>query len=439
MRPCVRGIRLACAILAVGTILAFGAARGANPLDTDVRPWRAQAFPHFYVDATYFSDPGAEGTLELYYEISYSQLQFLREGGGFRADFEIQAILYDPKGKQVTGDSWTRRVTCSSYEQTESPESSYTETLRLRPAPGKYDLVVRTENVEAGRQSSVSVRLDLKPIVSLPAISNVLIGVCGRAREDSVGGGSLRAAITPHPRARFGERNSSMCVYAEIYDSPAAESGFRDTSAYRVLCRIVDERGAIRLSDTVYVARSGRTSYLLYSPSLDSLNMGRYTLELALGRGPKAAKAVGTFEIDESRFPLDVNIDDTMALLSYIAPRSELEPLKKAAGAERKRLWMEFWAKRDPNPETPENEFLAEFFDRVRYANDNFSYFGPGWKTDRGRIYIRRGPPDSIESRPVNASGPAYEVWYYYELNLTFVFVDRTGLGDYQLIGPSYE
>jgi GWxTD domain-containing protein len=201
----------------------------------------------------------------------------------------------------------------------------------------------------------------------------------------------------------------------------------------------VDEQGTTRQSDTVYVARSGRTSYLLFTPSLDNLSMGRYTLELALAGGGKAAKTSGTFEIDESRFPIDVNIDDTMALLSYIASRSELQPLKEATGAERKRLWMEFWAKRDPNPETPENEFLTEFFERVRYANANFGYFGSGWKTDRGRIYIRRGPPDSVESRPVTASGPAYEVWYYYERNLTFVFVDRTGSGDYQLVGPSYE
>lgn len=429
---------LACAVLAAGVLLASGATRAVDLSDTEARPWRASAFPHFYVDATYFSNPGAEGTLELFYEISYSQLQFLRQGRAFTADFEIQAILYDPKGVQVTGDSWRRRVTCSSYEQTASPQSSYTETLLLKPDPGKYDLMVRTENLESGRQSSVSVRLDLRRMSVLPAISDVLIGVCSPARKDSVAG-PLRTAVVPHPRARFGEQNSSMCVYAEIYDSPAADPALRDTSAYRVLSRIVDEQGATRQSDTVYVPRSGRTSYLLFSPSLDNLNMGRYALELSLGRGAKAAKSTGTFEIDESRFPLDVNIDDTMALLSYIATRSELEPLKQATGAERKRLWMEFWAKRDPNPETPENEFLTEFFDRVRYANANFSYFGPGWKTDRGRIYIRRGPPDAVESRPVTASGPAYEVWYYYERNLTFVFVDRTGSGDYQLVGPSYE
>ncbi len=442
MRPGFPRCGLACALLGFGFLLAVGAAPAAAAGETDGRPWRAMTLPHFYVDAAYFPGPGTEGTLELYYEISYSQLQFLRKGGAYTADFEVQAILHDLKGRQVTGDSWRRRVTRSSYGETVSPGLSYTETLVLSVTPGRYNLVARTENLDSGVRSSVKVRLDLRAIESLPAVSAPIIGVClsAVAQRDSAAVDSPRRAVVPHPRARFGEQYTSMCVYAEVYDSVAADGAApRDTSAFRLLCRILDEHGATKLSDTVYVARSGRTSYLLYSPPLDDLSMGRYTLELQLGSGAGAMKTTGTFEIDESRFPLDVNIDDTMELLGYIAHRSELEPLKQATGADRKTLWMEFWARRDPNPETPENEFLMEFFERVRYANVNFSYFGPGWKTDRGRIYIRRGPPDSIEARPVSASGPAYEVWYYYQRNLTFVFVDRMGLGEYQLTGPSYE
>jgi len=440
MGPRFSGHGFTCALLALGVLLAAGAAPACA--QTDGRPWRARALPHFYVDATYFASRGGDGSLELFYEISYSQLQFLRKGGAYTADFEVQAILYDQKGRQVTGDSWRRRVTCSSYRETVSPELSYAETLRLASPPGRYNLVTRTENLDSGRQSSVTIRLDLRAIGALPAISDLIVGVCGPApaKGDSAAPGPAMRKVVPHPRARFGEHYSSMCVYAELYDSVAVgATAPPDTSAFRVLCRIVDEQGSTRLSDTVYVARSGGTSYMVYSPSLDDLNMGHYTLELQLGSGVGAAKSMGTFEIDESRFPLDVNIDDTMTLLGYIAHRSELEPLKKATGAERKALWMEFWARRDPNPETPENEFLIEFFERVHYANANFSYFGSGWKADRGRIYIRRGPPDSIESRPVTASGPAYEIWYYYQLNLTFIFVDRMGLGEYQLVGPSYE
>jgi GWxTD domain-containing protein len=419
--------------------------------ETENRPWRTRNAPHFYVDAAYFPTPGAEGTLELYYDISYSQLQFLKKAGGFTANFEIQAIVNDPKGRQVTGDSWRKTVTRASYKETVSPEFSFTETFSLSLLPGKYTLVVRTENLDSGAQSSATVRLDLRNLGALPAISDAVVGLCNlkpaRAdsqrtdshRADSAGVVSLGQMVVPHPRASFGERYPSMCVYAEVYDSARAAGAAADTATFRVLCRIVDEQGRVKLMDTLYVARTGLTSPFLYSPPLDSLTMGRYTLELSLGSGKGAPRTTSTFEIDESRFALDENIDDTLALLGYIARRSEIDSLKRATGPDRRRLWQEFWARRDPYPETPENEFLIEFFERVRYANANFGYFGAGWKSDRGRIYIRRGPPDSVESRPVTPAGPAYEVWYYFQQNLTFVFVDRTGLGDYQLMGPSYE
>jgi len=442
MRPGFLKQSSVCALLALVSLLVAGAPPAVRADETGSRPWRAKAVPHFYVDATYFPNPQTEGTLELYYDISHSQLQFLKKGSAFTANFEIQVIVYDLKGRQVTGDSWRRNVTRSSYQETVSPELSYTETLLLALPPGRYNLVTRTENVDSGRLSSVTVRLDLRALGALPAISDVIVGVCSpsSARETPSKEASPRGLVVPHPRARFGERYSSMCVYAEVYDSSsAAGAPPADTSAFRVLCRILDEQGSTRHLDTLYVARTGNTSYLLYSPALDDLTMGRYTLELQLGNAKGAMKTASTFEVDESRFPLDENIDDTMALLGYITHRSELEPLKQATGADRKALWLEFWAKRDPYPETPENEFLIEFFERVHYANANFSYFGPGWKTDRGRIYIRRGPPDNIEARPVSPSGPAYEVWYYFQQNLTFVFVDRMGLGEYQLVGPSYE
>ena len=65
-----------------------------------------------------------------------------------------------------------------------------------------------------------------------------------------------------------------------------------------------------------------------------------------------------------------------------------------------------FWYRRDPTPDTVENEFREEYFRRVMYANERFGGRIPGWKTDRGRIYIVYGPPDEIDSHP---SGGTYD------------------------------
>jgi GWxTD domain-containing protein len=101
----------------------------------------------------------------------------------------------------------------------------------------------------------------------------------------------------------------------------------------------------------------------------------------------------------------------------------------------REEFIKEFWAKRDPDPGTEENEFKQEFLQRIEYANSYFREGIPGWKTDRGRIYIYLGPPDRIEQRPyINDPSIKGLIWWgYYEYRLGLEFVDRVGDGSYTL------
>src|SRR5579862_5935052 len=73
---------------------------------------------------------------------------------------------------------------------------------------------------------------------------------------------------------------------------------------------------------------------------------------------------------------------------------------------EREQFIEQFWLRRDPSPDTVENEFREEHYRRIAYANERFASGIPGWKTDRGRIYITYGPPDEKETHP---SGGTYE------------------------------
>src|SRR5580692_4551979 len=116
---------------------------------------------------------------------------------------------------------------------------------------------------------------------------------------------------------------------------------------------------------------------------------------------------------------------------------------------ERKAFIENFWLRRNPDPDSPENEFRDEHYRRIQYANDHFAAGKPGWKTDRGHIYISFGKPDSIDSHP---SGGAYqrpmeegggqtstfpfETWHYRYLegigdNIDIEFVDTCQCGDY--------
>ncbi|MFQ6070630.1 MAG: GWxTD domain-containing protein [Candidatus Aminicenantales bacterium] len=100
----------------------------------------------------------------------------------------------------------------------------------------------------------------------------------------------------------------------------------------------------------------------------------------------------------------------------------------------------DFWEKRDPNPQTEENEFKEEFFRRIEYANQRFKEGMPGWKTDRGRIYLYFGDPDRIDEHPFvtqtdNLSGypdvKGYIWWVYYRYGLAILFLDKKGNGSY--------
>jgi GWxTD domain-containing protein len=101
----------------------------------------------------------------------------------------------------------------------------------------------------------------------------------------------------------------------------------------------------------------------------------------------------------------------------------------------RKEFINDFWAKRDPDPQTEENEFKQEFYRRIEYVNKRFIEGIPGWKTDRGRIYIYLGPPDKIEQRPyINDPNIKGLIWWgYYRYRLGIEFVDKTGDGRYSL------
>ena len=118
---------------------------------------------------------------------------------------------------------------------------------------------------------------------------------------------------------------------------------------------------------------------------------------------------------------------------------------------EREQFIEQFWLRRDPTPDTLINEYKEEHYMRIAYANEHYASGKPGWKTDRGRIYIVHGPPDSKEAHP---SGGAYsrqmhegggttqtypfEFWRYRYIegigsNVEFEFVDPTLSGEYRM------
>ena len=134
-----------------------------------------------------------------------------------------------------------------------------------------------------------------------------------------------------------------------------------------------------------------------------------------------------------------------------ITPEERNAFLHLQTNEEREQFIEQFWQRRNPDPDSPENTYKEEHYRRIAYANEHFASGIPGWKTDRGRIYIMYGAPDEIQThptggtyeRPFSEGGGetetyAFEDWRYRYLegigeDVNLEFVDPTGTGEYHL------
>ena len=138
--------------------------------------------------------------------------------------------------------------------------------------------------------------------------------------------------------------------------------------------------------------------------------------------------------------------------VAYIITDEERQAFKRLQTDDEKQQFIEqFWLRRDPTPDTAENEYQEEHYRRIAYANERYASGIPGWKTDRGRIYITFGPPAEIEShpsggtyeRPYEEGGGTtstypFEIWRYRYLeglgnDIMIEFVDPTMTGEYRM------
>lgn len=215
---------------------------------------------------------------------------------------------------------------------------------------------------------------------------------------------------------------------------------------------------------------------------LSEVPAGRYEVRVAatrLSTGDRAA-AGGAIDVVWSAFSWNKKLDDLLAELAPIASRDDLARVKRLSSGEREQFLAAFWRNLDPTPRTARNEALEGHYNRIRTADRMFgSTRTRGLLTDRGRIYVKFGPPDEVSTgfateefiggyfwRPKNefnfneegrARGgynykdKAYEIWTYDQrgeqigdrppvgsnVGLRFVFVDISGYGDYEMVHSS--
>jgi len=144
------------------------------------------------------------------------------------------------------------------------------------------------------------------------------------------------------------------------------------------------------------------------------------------------SSACRLYRLEKRLDPVDAEF---LSKVRYIITREERKIFLELPNPEKEAFKEEFWERRDPEPDTEENEFKMEYFDRIERANELFMSEGkPGFLTDRGRIYILFGPPMDRITYPMGSdpSNRCWEIWYYGAFPV--VFIDYTYTGHYKLV-----
>ncbi len=387
-----------------------------------------------YVDFAAFIDSTSDDLrVEVYYKIFSSAMTFEKRGGKFMASYEMD-IIVNKKGKQFTGTSKDGDLFADSYETTLSTEDFIINKVEFRLPPDNFEIEGLLTDTFSGNRVRVKKEMKLKRFKKkAPLISG--IEFVREVEYDDSKPFYLKDDMTiiPSVSRSFGFSQPDLLIYYQIYNKPDF------TGDYNVVYDFMMNRKHI-VSDTAMFTSDGSVTGRLEEINVERLLPGIYSIVLRVSSpGNNLRLETETeFIIEWSAMSIVINDYKTaIQQLRYIASDEESKWLKSAPEDKRLDYWNEFWLTQDQTPETPENEIKELYYQRLRYADLNFGVFGrDGWKSDMGMVYITYGSADEIERHPFDINAKPYQVWFYYDEKLRFVFVDHNGYGDYELQYP---
>jgi GWxTD domain-containing protein len=378
----------------------------------------------YYQDFMGFKGDNDKTRLDVFIQVPYDAVQFVKTGQGFEAAYSITVSVYDEEKKNlITEKIWNEKIVAISFELTSSPENFNLGHRSFELTPGVYSIKTSLLDKDSKNEYSSENKLTVKGFNSLPSISDIML----IAKKTVVEGNSK---IIPNVSRNIVTDRDDLSTFFEIYSDTVSTLVVdyevfdeNESSVYQLTKEVEVKKGSNQVFSTI--------------DSL-SLNLGTYLLKITL------KDSIGkVFDISAKSFvsrwfgvPITVtDLDKAVDQIIYIANPEDLEFIKAADNRlEKAKRFVAFWKKQDSNPADEYNPVFNEYFSRVAYANENFTTYSlEGWRSDRGMVLIILGVPDNIDRHPFEYYAKPYEVWQYYNLNRSFLFVDNSGFGDYRL------
>lgn len=366
--------------------------------------------------------------LDVFIQVPYSEIQFIKVPSGFESKYNLTVSVYDDsKENLLVEKSWSEKVTTKDFDQTISKSNFNLSMRSFNLVPGKYLLRTAFEDVDSRKEFSVENEVKIRELEKELAVSDIML-----ISKQTVIEGSNK--IIPNVSRNVAAKKDGIPFFFELYSDAARE--------IKIEYNIIDnDKEKVFREEISRQIDSGRTQ-IFYTIKDSDLGLGNYVLTADIKEEKNSLK-VSTAKTFVSRWmgvPSSIrDLDKAIAQMVYIATGTELDEIKDAKTKEEKiQKYLDYWKKKDPDPQSEDNPVFDEYYRRIAFANENFSHYIEGWRTDRGMVYVILGAPNNIDRHPFEYDSKPYEVWEYYELNKSFVFLDETGFGDYRLITPLY-
>ncbi|MCX6133950.1 MAG: GWxTD domain-containing protein [Ignavibacteriales bacterium] len=402
---------------------------------TEMRRGLVEAGPAFYADAiAYASDQPQKSRLDVYVQVPHEEIRFVKEGDQYIGRYEITLSLFSPSKTLTHEQTWTVDVPVAEFSQTTQSKLHSLTHRTVDVEPGNYQMTIQLRDQESRKSSQLKKSLLITDFTK-DSLSLSDIMLVNRLSTDGE-----KRTIVPNIPGSVSNLAEGFFVFFEAYTRHAFDSLVFESKIY-------DSRKNEVASYTQSEATVGTKTQIFLKLDSTGLRMGTYYLSVVAagkvgsGTGQVTVKSSTsrTFTVRSADLPVAIiDLQKAIDQLIYIAREAELDYVRSATTEEDKRKrFLEFWSKRDPDPQTQRNELMEEYYGRVQYANQSFTHYLEGWRTDMGMVFIRFGSPDNIERHPFDVDNKPYEIWYYYQLNRQFIFVDETGFGDYRLRYPT--
>jgi len=403
------------------------------------------------LDYARFRNDEKSAYLEIYYSLFSGHLRFQRDGNYARAVVRLNTeVLTQGSGERVVQERIDVPFVLEDTSSTLPVKSLVREAGQIVPL-GKYLLrVVAFDSTDPSVINTVTLPIEIEEYSGKPAISDLELCSSIRASTDSNDPFFKNShEVVPNPALVFGTPNPVVYAYSELY-------GIDTTKEYVLEHEIVDNDGVVLKKATRNRRFGSENTLAIGTLNAFTLKSGGYWLRFTLreARGGSVAEVKKRFFINNPSLPTfaisdtalasvfrgmtDAEVDKELLEVNYLLTEPEKQFLGRLTASEGKRKFLQdFWLRAETGSANEPPRLRSEFLRRVSLANERYTRLGKeGWRTDRGRVLIVYGEPDQIDRHPSETEGKPYESWHYYQIEggVDFVFLDRTGFGNYELV-----